>query len=241
MTLAIGHQEGDTSILDLVRERKPPFSPESVVQEFVADLRRYSVSTVYGDRYAGMWPRERFSVHGIDYETAEKNRSALYLELLALVNSGRCELLDHSRLISQLCALERRTGRGKDSVDHGPGAHDDVISAWELLPLDMNEHSSDLICNAADGSYVERPKPAAKFIAQRKLWLTADRCRLVADGDLARRFLFCIPGREVALNAALLAQATRDRLIGNEGPKVTQDEPSGGEEVQPETVNGILI
>ena len=41
-----------------------------------------------------------------------------------------CELLDHPRLVSQLCGLERRTARsGKDSIDHAPGGHDDVANA----------------------------------------------------------------------------------------------------------------
>ena len=39
-------------------------------------------------------------------------------------------LLDHPRLIAQLGGLERRTARGgKDSIDHAPGAHDDVANA----------------------------------------------------------------------------------------------------------------
>jgi len=39
-------------------------------------------------------------------------------------------LLDVPRLASQLCGLERRTARGgKDSIDHGPGAHDDLANA----------------------------------------------------------------------------------------------------------------
>src|SRR6516162_6348163 len=33
MTLAVAHMQGDRIILDLVRERRPPFSPDSVVQE----------------------------------------------------------------------------------------------------------------------------------------------------------------------------------------------------------------
>ena len=36
MTLAIAHPEGETQILDLVREVKPPFSPEAVVEEFAS-------------------------------------------------------------------------------------------------------------------------------------------------------------------------------------------------------------
>ena len=34
------------------------------------------------------------------------------------------------RLVSQICGLERRTSRaGKDSIDHGPGGHDDLANA----------------------------------------------------------------------------------------------------------------
>jgi hypothetical protein len=47
------------------------------------------------------------------------------------LNSRRCDLLDHPRLITQLCALERRTGRGtgRDTIDHPPGGHDDIANA----------------------------------------------------------------------------------------------------------------
>jgi hypothetical protein len=91
---------------------------------------RGGISKVIGDKYAGEWPRERFRVHGIDYETGEMNRSELYTELLPLINAGRCSLLDSDRLIAQLVSLERRTTRvGKDSIDHPPGGHDDVANA----------------------------------------------------------------------------------------------------------------
>ncbi|SIO49700.1 hypothetical protein SAMN05443247_06523 [Bradyrhizobium erythrophlei] len=130
MTLGIAHMEGERAILDLARERKPPFSPESVVKEFADTIKSYGISTVRGDRYAGLWPRERFAVHGVDYQVASQTKSDIYLALLPMLNSGRVELLDHPRLTSQLCGLERRTARGgKDSVDHAPGAHDDVINA----------------------------------------------------------------------------------------------------------------
>ena len=62
MTLAIAHREDLRVVLDLIAARKPPFSPESVVVEFVALLKQYGLSTVCGDRYAGEWPRERFLV-----------------------------------------------------------------------------------------------------------------------------------------------------------------------------------
>jgi hypothetical protein len=131
MTLAIGHRAPDgLAVVDVVRERRPPFSPESVVEEFAALLKSYGVSKVTGDRYGGEWPRERFFVHGVHYEPAAKVKSDLYLGLLAAVNSARVEFPGDARLAAQLCALERRTSRGgRDSIDHAPGAHDDLANA----------------------------------------------------------------------------------------------------------------
>jgi hypothetical protein len=130
MTLGIAHMEAGRTVLDCVRERKPPFSPDDVVREFAATLKGYGIATIRGDRYGGMWPRERFAAHGIEYHPATQVKSDIYLSLLPLINSGRVELLDHPRLAAQLCALERRTARGgKDSVDHSPGGHDDLINA----------------------------------------------------------------------------------------------------------------
>lgn len=130
-TLAIAHVDRDGRvILDAVRERRPPFSPESVVVEFAELLKHYRLRTVTGDRYAGEWPRERFREHGIEYRCADKTKSDLYGELLPLVNASRVELLDHPRLIAQLIGLERRTARGgRDSIDHAPGSHDDVANS----------------------------------------------------------------------------------------------------------------
>jgi hypothetical protein len=130
MTLAIAHKEHGKVILDCILERRAPFNPDNVVGEFAGTLKHYGVSTVTGDRYAGMWPAERFQVHGIRYEPAELNRSELYLAFLPLVNSARVELLDNSRMVSQFVGLERRTSRGgRDSIDHAPGGHDDVANA----------------------------------------------------------------------------------------------------------------
>jgi hypothetical protein len=47
-----------------------------------------------------------------------------------MLNSGKCRLLDNSRLVLQLCSLERRTARGgRDSIDHPPSGHDDLANA----------------------------------------------------------------------------------------------------------------
>ena len=130
MTLAIAHRDGERIILDAVREAKPPFSPEAVVTDFAALLRSYGIKSVTGDRYAGEWPRERFRVHGIQYELSEMPKSEIYLACVPLLNATRVQLLDLPRLASQLTGLERRTSRsGRDTVDHAPGSHDDLANA----------------------------------------------------------------------------------------------------------------
>jgi hypothetical protein len=43
-TLADAHRTKEATALDLVLERKPPFSPESVVEEFSSTLREYRIS-----------------------------------------------------------------------------------------------------------------------------------------------------------------------------------------------------
>ena len=129
-TLAIAHRQGDVAVLDVVREVRPPFSPDQVTEEFAALLKSYRIREVEGDRYAGEWPRERFSGHGVEYKTADKAKSDIYKSFLPVVNSGEVELLDHKVLRAQLEGLERRTARGgRDSIDHPPGGRDDVANA----------------------------------------------------------------------------------------------------------------
>ncbi|HZK89493.1 MAG TPA: terminase large subunit [Stellaceae bacterium] len=131
-TLAIAHQDQKTKavVVDLLRERRPHFSPEQVTTEFADQLKAYGCTKVMGDRWGGEFPREIFRKHGIAYEISEKPKSDLYRELLPILNAGQIELLDHPRLIAQLCGLERRTARGgRDSIDHAPLAHDDICNA----------------------------------------------------------------------------------------------------------------
>ncbi len=136
MTLAIAHREGEKSILDAVREAKPPFSPEAVTVDFATFLKTYGINRVTGDRYAGEWPREQLRKRGIEYDLSEQPKSDIYRDCLPLLNSGRAELLNIPRLASQFCGLERRTSRsGRDSIDHAPGGHDDLcnVAAGALL------------------------------------------------------------------------------------------------------------
>ena len=129
--LGVGHYESnrDTVVCDCLREVTPPFSPEQVVQDFSRTLKSYHISKIIGDRFAGLWPVELFAKFGITYEQSAAPKSDLYRDLLPLLNSRRVELLDNAKLVSQLVGLERRTARGgRDSIDHSPGAHDDLAN-----------------------------------------------------------------------------------------------------------------
>ena len=129
MTMAVAHVDNGIGVLDVVREAKPPFSPEGVTKEFSDAVKPYT-NRVTADRYAGDWPREQFTKQGVTLVSCDRSKSDLYVELLPALNSRKVELLDSERLRQQLLGLERRTGRsGKDSVDHAPGGHDDVINA----------------------------------------------------------------------------------------------------------------
>lgn len=221
MTLAIAHREGERAVIDVVRERRPPFNPSEVVAEFAALLRSYGVTSVSGDRYAGEWPREQFRKHGISYRTADSTKSEFYLSLLPRLNAGTVELLDDRRLANQLCGLERRTSRaGKDSVDHGPGGHDDLVNAvagavaqvtvplgWTVAEWDEPDEP------CGDGrrpNYTDQLKAMAPFLFEADDGLTCGHCLFFeADGDRSRCSLrkLIIPPQDFACPELLVAAA----------------------------------
>lgn len=161
MTLGIAHREGTNAALDALREARPPFSPQAVVDQFVSLLRSYRISRVRGDRYSGEFVRELFRKRGVEYHVSEKTKSEHYLELLAAINSKRVDLLDHDRMLAQLTSLERRNGSGgKSSVDHMPGAHDDL---------------ANVVAGAVNLALAEQHKPLDAFMSAPTV--------IYADGD----------------------------------------------------------
>ena len=148
-TLAIAHLERRIKVLDLVREIKPPFSPEAAVGELVRDLRRYGIRRVHGDRYSGEWVREAFRKEGIEYSVSPKVKSEIYSEFLPDLNSVQVELLDHDKLKAQLLGLERRTtSSGRDVIDHGPRQHDDVVNSAAGALVMLNKTKKRVISGA---------------------------------------------------------------------------------------------
>src|SRR5271169_2134441 len=65
MTLSISHVEGkDRVIEDLIREVRPPFSPDVVTKKFCEILKSYNINTVHGDNWAKGWPKAGFDSNG---------------------------------------------------------------------------------------------------------------------------------------------------------------------------------
>jgi hypothetical protein len=163
-TLAIAHKDRNgKSVLDLVREYRPPFSPSEVVAEICGELKRYGISYVVGDRYGADILAERFRDNGISYRHSDRSKSDLYPELLPLLNSGSIELLDNQRLISQIANLERSVARGgKSTVDHPRNGHDDVANAAAgSLVLTVPIGAAEFVFSGID----TRPNPDGTTLA----------------------------------------------------------------------------
>jgi hypothetical protein len=148
--LAIAHMEDRVIVLDCLERYKSPHIPAEVVGLMADALRRYGLEKVVGDAYSAEWSRTAFAQHGINYRRATtsvwkepsagqnfaggvhavaKPKSQLYAELLPRLHSGEIELLDSETMIVQLCSLQRRVRSGaRDSIDHAPGAHDDLAN-----------------------------------------------------------------------------------------------------------------
>jgi hypothetical protein len=129
--LGLAHREGDTFVLDVLRERRPRFVPAQVIAEYAELLIRYGVHRVTGDRWASGFVADEFGRHGITFEPSALSKSEIYLATLPLLLSGRARLVDNERLRQQLAGLERRVHQGgRESVDHGRASgHDDLSNA----------------------------------------------------------------------------------------------------------------
>jgi hypothetical protein len=173
-TKAMAHRDGDQIVLDVLRTWTPPFNPSAVMAESAALSRAYGLHTTTGDRFAAGFVLEGFRGHGLTYIPSTLDRSAIYLELLPLVNAGRVRLLDSPELLRELRGLERRRGTaGRDRIDHATGRHDDRA-------------------NSAAGACV---------LAAGPLWSSADTLGLLRaqDSDIRRGERLTV----AAMNAAL--------------------------------------
>jgi hypothetical protein len=131
-TCAIGHVERDVGVLDVLLEKRPPFSSiDDVVSEFCEVLKEYNIYECVGDRFAAGFTVEAFRKHGVEYRHSDKTTSDYFSGFLPILNSRRVQLLDNKRLATQLCGLERRPSRigAKDQISHPWGGHVDLAAA----------------------------------------------------------------------------------------------------------------
>ena len=132
MTMSLTFKEGEKIVQAAVRIKHSPFDPGACVKEFSEVLKSYGVQEVTGDKYSGEWCSSAFGKEGIRYKNSEFTKSEIYCEFLPLIMQQRVELLDHKQQTVELRQLERRTGRGRDSVDHPQGLKDDAANAIAL-------------------------------------------------------------------------------------------------------------
>ena len=125
--LSIAHREDNRAVLDLITKQAgaPPFNPRDAVRRFARILREYGVSTVTGDRYAGMTFRYDFEAEGIRYRVSDLTESENYEKLEVRLNAGEIALLDDVTLSEQLLTLIVRGTK----VDHQAGGHSDFSAA----------------------------------------------------------------------------------------------------------------
>ena len=129
---AVAFESVDDLVIELaaVRRWAPPFSPSAVVKEAAELAASYGISEITIDRFAPGLVADVFSEHGIRCTVMERDTSAAFVELLALINSQRVRLLDVPALLRELQQLERRAGSsGRDIVSHPMRGHDDVAAA----------------------------------------------------------------------------------------------------------------
>jgi len=156
MTLGISHVDEGKIVVDQILERKPPFSPEEVVNEFSEVLKLFKISSIQSDRYAGAWVQESFEKQGISVEYSKLSASELYAAFIPVVMNDKAIILDIKKLKLQLANLERRTGEGgREKIDHPSGSHDDlaVVCAGACFLANYGEKNSFFCCQVGSPVY----------------------------------------------------------------------------------------
>ena len=125
--LAIAHKVDKRVVVDLVEKQAGgcPFDPRAAVAKFCEILKRYKLSRVVGDKYAGETFRLDFQGRALTYQPSELTTTELYEQLEPRLNAGEVELPDLPVLIEQLLTLVQKGSR----VTHEHGAHDDWANA----------------------------------------------------------------------------------------------------------------
>jgi hypothetical protein len=172
--LAIGHAEvrdgASACVIDLVRGVPPPFSVATVTKEFARICRSYDIHLIIGDRFGSTFAEHAMQDVGLTLWPADRTKSDFYVELAAIVNARRIELLDLPVLRTQLAGLHRRVGRnGREYIDDG-GEHDDMgnvvagVAVEVLQPGAVAGGIGQAIIDDADRDLVPAPSGAPSWV-----------------------------------------------------------------------------
>jgi hypothetical protein len=85
--IAVAHKDGDKIVVDVVREWRPPFNIDGVVDEICALAKLYRIGKATGDRYAGDVIADMFRKRSLPYDPTDCNKSDFYHDLLPLLNT----------------------------------------------------------------------------------------------------------------------------------------------------------
>ena len=139
-TFAIAHSigEGDeqTVVLDRIEAwqgKRSPLNSDAVLDEIAALAQRYGIRRVTSDQYAVVPLADGLRRRGIELVAqplTNELKADVYGALKRLINTGRVELLDDTRLRAELIGLEiRPTPSGKPRIDAAARGHDDRAMA----------------------------------------------------------------------------------------------------------------
>ena len=144
-TICIAHRDRETDgvVIDLIAGRQPPHNPLDVTAEFAAICKTYHVTEVVGDKYSLGYAAQPWEAEGIRYRAEAAPKSQIYADFLPLISAQRVALLDHDRSLRELLNLERRTGRGRDVIDHPHTGHDDHINSVAGAAVLANQNRTD--------------------------------------------------------------------------------------------------
>jgi hypothetical protein len=115
------------------------------VEAYCPILDSYNIKRVFGDAYAGEWPREQFRKRGIEYKKSDRPKSEYFRDLLPLLNSEKVQLPPNEELFKEFINLERKTTRaGRDVIDHPPNGHDDLANAVAGCAVMVNKFRTEI-------------------------------------------------------------------------------------------------
>lgn len=202
--LAVAFHDGTRAVLAAARRWTPPFSPASMAAEAAIVLRRYGVGTTTIDAFAPGLVADLLRREGVTARPAGRDTSTAFVDLLAVINSDQCRLLDEPALLGELSRLERKPGSsGRDRVGHPPRGHDDVAAAaaFAITNVTRSEAKGELsLLFAGSSSPIE--------LAMLEVSVESLRARL-AGGARAAAASLRTAGVAVAGALARLRQAQR--------------------------------